>query len=253
MPDVFDLTGKTALVTGGGTGLGRAMALALAEAGADVVLAARRMEKLEAAAEEIRALGRRAAAVGLDVTDPASVEASVARAEEALAPVDILVNNSGISGEGWAAELPLERWEQVMATNLRGAFLMCQAVGRGMIARQGGVIVNVASVAGVVGVRMLSAYSASKAGLIQLTRSLALEWARYGVRVNALAPGYFLTDINRELFASEAGERLIRGHIPMGRVGQPRELAGAVVFLASEASSFMTGAALVVDGGQSAQ
>lgn len=229
------------------------MARALAEAGADVAVAARRREKLEEAAAEIRSLGRRAAAIELDVTDSASAARAVAEAEAALGPLNVLVNNSGISGEGWAAELPLERWEQVMATNLRGAFLMCQAAGRGMIERKGGAIINVASVAGMVGIRMLAAYSASKGGLIQLTRTLALEWARYGVRVNALAPGYFLTDLNRGLFTSEAGERMIRNHIPMGRVGQPSELAGAVVFLASEASSFVTGAVLTVDGGQSAQ
>lgn len=249
----FDLIGKTALVTGGGTGLGRVMALALAEAGADVAVAARRRERLEEAAAEIRSRGRRSAVVELDLTDPAEAARAVAEAEAALGPLDILVNNSGVSGEGWAAELPLERWDQVMATNLRGAFLMCQAAGRGMIERKGGSIVNVASVAGMIGVRMLVAYSASKGGLIQLTRTLALEWARHGVRVNALAPGYFLTDLNRGHFSTEAGERMVRNHIPMGRLGQPPELAGAVVFLASEASSFVTGAVLTVDGGQSAQ
>lgn len=248
----FDLGGKVALVTGGGTGLGRAMALALAEAGADVALAARRIGKLEEAAGQIRALGRRAEAVPLDLTDDESPAAAVAAAESALGPLDILVNNSGISGAGWAADLPLEEWDRVVATNLRGAFLTCQAAGRGMCGRGSGAVVNVASVAGMVGVKMLSAYSASKGGLIQLTKTLALEWARSGVRVNALAPGYFLTDINREMFTSEAGARMIKTHIPMGRVGQPEELEGAVVFLASEASRFMTGAVLVLDGGQSA-
>lgn len=248
----FDLSGKAALVTGGGTGLGRAMALALAEAGADVALAARRVDVLEEVCGEIRSSGRKSAAIPLDLTDPASIEEAVSRAERDFAPIDILVNNSGISGAGWASDLPIEEWDRVMATNLRGAFLMCRAVGRGMIERERGSIVNVASVAGIVGIKMLSAYSASKGGLIQLTRTLALEWARHHVRVNALAPGYFLTDINRALFASEAGERMVRDHIPMGRVGQPKELAGAVVFLASEASSFMTGSVLTLDGGQSA-
>jgi len=186
--ETFDLRGKSALVTGGGTGLGRAMALALAEAGADVALAARQMDKLEAAAGEIRARGRRAAALSLDLTDPASVERAAAGAEAALGPLDILVNNSGISGEGWAAELSLERWDEVVATNLRGTFLMCQAVGRGMVERGRGVIVNVASVAGLVGIRTLSAYSATKGGVIQLTKTLALEWARAGVRVPPRAP-----------------------------------------------------------------
>ena len=248
----FDLEGKTALVTGGGTGLGRAMALALAEAGADVALAARRIDKLEEAAGQIRALGRRAEAIPLDLTDDQSPAAAVAAAESALGPLDILVNNSGISGAGWAADLPLKEWDRVVATNLRGAFLTCQAAGLGMCEKGSGAIVNVASVAGMVGIKMLSAYSASKGGLIQLTKTLALEWARSGVRVNALAPGYFLTDINRDMFTSEAGERMIKTHIPMGRVGNPEELEGAVVFLASDASRFMTGSVLVLDGGQSA-
>lgn len=237
------------MVTGGGTGLGRAMAHALAEAGADVALAARRKEKLEEVAEEIRALGRSAHAVACDLTEPDSIR----DAEDVLGAIDVLVNNSGVSGEGWATDLPIERWDQVLETNLRGAFLMCQAVAPGMIERGGGAIVNVASVAGFIGVKMLSAYSASKGGLIQLTKTLALEWAKTGVRVNALAPGYFLTDINSKFFASEAGERMIKAHIPMGRIGRPEELKGAILFLASDASSFMTGAALVVDGGQYAQ
>ena len=253
MPQLFDLSGKRALVTGGGTGLGRAMAHALAEAGADVALAARRKEKLEEAAEEIRALGRTSHAVACDLTEPDSVQEAAREAEDALGGVDILVNNSGVSGEGWAADLPLERWDQVLETNLRGAFLMCQAVAPGMIERGGGAIVNVSSVAGFIGVKMLSAYSASKGGLIQLTKTLALEWAKTGVRVNALAPGYFLTDINSRFFASEAGERMIRAHIPMGRTGRPEELKGAILFLASDASSFMTGSTLVIDGGQYAQ
>lgn len=253
MPQMFDLGGKRALVTGGGTGLGRAMAHALAEAGAAVALAARRREKLEGCAEEIRALGGTARAVSCDLTRPESIRDAAREVEDALGGVDILVNNGGVSGEGWARELPLERWNRVLETNLRGAFLMCQAIAPGMIERGGGAIVNVASVAGLIGVKMLSAYAASKGGVIQLTKTLALEWAKTGVRVNALAPGYFLTDINREFFGSEAGERLVRAHIPMGRVGRPEEIKGAVLFLASDASGFMTGAALVVDGGQCAQ
>lgn len=253
LSQLFDLKGKRALITGGGTGLGRAMAHALAEAGADVVLAARRKEKLDAAAGEIRALGRAAHAVRCDLTRPDSILGAVREAEEALGAIDILVNNSGVSGEGWAAELPLARWNRVLETNLRGAFLMCQAVGPAMAARGGGAIVNVASVAGLIGVKMLAAYAASKGGVIQLTKTLALEWAKTGVRVNALAPGYFLTDINRKFFGSEAGDRMIRAHIPMGRVGRPEEIRGAILFLASDASSFMTGAVLVVDGGQYAQ
>ncbi len=241
------------LITGGGTGLGRAMAHALAEAGADIALAARRKDKLEEAAEEIRALGRAACVVACDLTQPDSVREAAREAENALGRIDVLVNNSGVSGEGWATDLPLERWNQVLETNLRGAFLMCQAVAPGMVERGDGAIVNVSSVAGYIGVKMLSAYTASKGGLIQLTKTLALEWAKTGVRVNALAPGYFLTDINSRFFDSEAGQRLVRAHIPMGRIGRPEELKGAILFLASDASSFMTGSTLVVDGGQYAQ
>ncbi len=253
MPHPFGLKGKRALVTGGGTGLGRAMAHALAEAGADVALAARRKEKLDESAEEIRALGREAYAVCCDLTSHDSILDAAREVEYKLGGIDILVNNSGVSGEGWASDLPIERWNKVIETNLRGTFLMCQAVGTAMAGRGGGAIVNVASVAGLVGVKMLSAYAASKGGVIQLTKTLALEWARASVRVNALAPGYFLSDINRKFFASEAGDKMIKAHIPMGRVGQPEELKGAILFLASDASSFMTGTALVVDGGQCAQ
>jgi NAD(P)-dependent dehydrogenase (short-subunit alcohol dehydrogenase family) len=248
----FDLNGKTALITGGGTGLGRAMALALAEAGADLALAARRMDKLEETAAEIRALGRRALTIALDLADEGSIPRCVETAERELAPLDILVNNSGISGAAWAADMSAAQWDEVLATNLRGAFLMCQAAGKSMIGRGSGAIVNVASVAGMVGIKMLAAYSASKGGLIQLTKTLALEWARHGVRVNALAPGYVLTDINRKMFESEPGQRMIQTHIPLGRVGDPADLRGAVVFLASDASRFMTGSVLVLDGGQSA-
>ncbi|MEE9240459.1 MAG: glucose 1-dehydrogenase [bacterium] len=252
MPGDFDLTGKCALVTGGGSGIGRAISLALAEAGADVALAARRVDKLEETAAEIAKLGRRALAVPLDLTDPAAPARAVETAEADLAPLDILVNNSGVSGAAWATDLPLDQWDQVIATNLRGAFLMCQAAGPRMIGRASGSIINVASVAGLIGVKMLSAYSASKGGLIQLTKTLALEWARSGVRVNALAPGYILTDINRAHFATESGQRMIRDHIPIGRIGDPADLRGAAVFLASDASRFMTGSVLVLDGVQSA-
>ena len=248
----FDLTGKCALVTGGGTGLGRAIAIALAEAGADIALAARRVGKLEECAAEITRLGRRALCLPLDLTDTESIPSCIEAAESGLAPLDILVNNSGVSGAGWAADLPLEDWNRVIDTNLRGAFLTCQAAGPRMTRRGSGSIVNVASVAGMIGVKMLSAYSASKGGLIQLTKTLALEWARSGVRVNALAPGYIETDINRAHFATESGQRMIKNHIPMGRLGQPDELRAAAVFLASDASKFMTGSVLVLDGGQSA-
>ncbi len=248
----FDLTGRCALITGGGTGIGRAIALALAEAGADIALAARRVDKLEQTADEITKLGRRAIALPLDLTDPAAIAPCVEAAERQLAPLDILINNSGVSGAAWAADLSLEEWTRVIDTNLRGAFLMCQAAGRGMRERGSGAIVNVASVAGLIGVKMLSAYAASKGGLIQLTKTLALEWARSGVRVNALAPGYIETDINRDMFASDAGQRMIKTHIPLGRLGQPDELRAAAVFLASDASKFMTGSVLVLDGGQSA-
>ncbi|MCO5159084.1 MAG: glucose 1-dehydrogenase [Aquamicrobium sp.] len=240
------LNGKTALVTGASSGLGRHFAGVLAGQGARVVLAARRPAALEAARAEIAAAGGTASTVALDVTDPASVEAAFA--EIGAAP-DIVVNNAGISDNQPALEMDAAMWDRVVDTNLKGAFLVAQAGARALRdAGKGGSIVNIASILGHRVAGNVSAYAASKAGLVQLTKALALEWARHGIRVNALCPGYIETDLNRDFFASDAGKALIR-RIPQRRLGQPAELDGALLLLASDAGSYITGTALVADGG----
>lgn len=240
------LHGRTALVTGASSGLGRHFADVLAAQGAGVVLAARRPEALEAARAEIEAAGGAARAVALDVADPASVEAAFAQIGEAP---DIVVNNAGVTTDTPALAMDAATWDRVLDTNLTGAFLVAQAGARALRdAGKGGSIVNVASITGLRPAGNLAAYAASKAGLIHLTKTLALEWARHGIRVNALCPGYIETDLNRDFFASEAGKALIR-RIPQRRLGKPAELDGALLLLATDAGSYITGTALVADGG----
>ncbi|KGF67032.1 2-deoxy-D-gluconate 3-dehydrogenase [Hoeflea sp. BAL378] len=242
----YDLKGKTALVTGASGGLGLEFAHMLARQGVTVALAARRLSALDEACDRIRADGGRAVVVELDVTDADSVTAAVAAVPDRL---DILVNNAGISVPGNATDLSLDDWNRQIATNLTGVFLTAQAAARRMIADgNGGAIVNVASILGLRVAGAVSAYAAAKAGVVQLTASTALEWARHGIRVNALCPGYIETDINREFFASEAGMALIK-RIPQRRLGTPRELEGALLLLCSDAGSYMTGATIAVDGG----
>jgi len=239
-----DLSGKSALVTGASGGLGLHFATLLARHGAKVTLAARRQSALESARQAIAAAGGTAQSLALDVADSTSIA-------EALADrrFDILINNAGISGAGQAADLSETEWDAVLDTNLKGVFLVAQAVARGMReAGRGGAIVNIASILGHRVAGGVSAYAASKAGVIQLTKALALEWARDGIRVNALCPGYIETDINRDFFASEAGQQLIK-RIPQRRLGRPEELDGALLLLASAAGSYITGATIEVDGG----
>ncbi|WP_336811536.1 SDR family NAD(P)-dependent oxidoreductase [Bosea sp. MMO-172] len=239
-----DLSGKSALVTGASGGLGLHFAKLLARRGAEVTLAARRQTALDQARHEIATAGGASKSIQLDVADAASIA-------EALAgrSFDILVNNAGVSGAGPAANLSEADWDAVLDTNLKGVFLVAQAVGRGMReSGKGGAIVNIASILGHRVAGGVSAYAASKAGVIQLTKALALEWARDGIRVNALCPGYIETDINRDFFATEAGLNLIR-RIPQRRLGQPEELDGALLLLASAAGSYITGATIEVDGG----
>ena len=253
--ELFDLAGRVAIVTGGGVGIGRQMAEGLAEMGADLVLCARKVERCEEAAADLSdRLGVRALGLACDVRRPEEVTAMVERAVSDLGRVDVLVNNAGVVWGAPPEEMPLEGWQKVVDVNLTGAFLCSQAAGRVMIGQSGGKIVNIASVAGLHGapaeVVNTVVYHASKAGLIGLTRDLAWKWARHGITVNAIAPGWFPSDMS-SFVLDRAGERLTRA-IPLQRYGGPDDLKGAVVFLASRASDYVTGHVLVVDGGQSA-
>ncbi|MDP6574170.1 MAG: SDR family oxidoreductase [Rhodospirillales bacterium] len=246
--DLFRLDGRTVLVTGASGGLGRHFALVLAKAGASVAVAARRVELLADVAAEITAAGGTAAAVALDVTDGASIKAAFDDAERALGPIDVLINNAGVALTKPALETDEADWDHVLDTNLKGAWMVAREAARRMADTGGGTIINLGSIVAERVAGGLSAYAASKAGLIQLTRVLAVELARHSIRVNALAPGYIETDINRDYFATDAGQRTIK-RIPQRRVGRLGDLDGPLLLLASEASAFMTGSVITVDGG----
>lgn len=242
------ISGRVALVTGASSGLGEHLARVLARAGASVVLAARRLDRLERIAGEIRDAGHRAHAVEMDVTRAESVEQAVAAAGE-RGEIRILVNNSGTVFGSPAMEVSEADWDRVLDTNLKGAWLVAQATARHMAGhRSGGSIVNMASLLGIRATKGVAPYAVSKAGLIQMTCVLALEWARYDIRVNAIAPSYIETDLNRDFLRSDRGEA-IRKRIPMRRFGEPGDLDGIVLLLASDASRFITGTVMPVDGG----
>jgi len=245
----FDLSGKVALVTGASSGLGVHFARTLASAGASVAVAARRADRLASLQAELAQAGAKSAAVDLDVQSADSIAAAFDATERALGPLDILVNNAGISIVKPALEMPEADWDSVVDTNLRGAWLMTQtAAKRWVAAKRPGSIVNIASILGLRTIGHVAPYNASKAGLIHLTRALAMEWARYQIRVNAICPGYIETEMNSAFWKTPAGQRLI-DRIPQRRIGQPEHLDGALLLLASEAGSFMTGSILTVDGG----
>jgi len=252
--DRFRLDGRRALVTGGARGLGRVMAEALAEAGAEVAVASRTLEACRAAAEEIsRATGKRTARFAVDLTRSEEITRLVQEVERTFGPVDILVNNAGINVRGPAPDLREADWDAVVDTNLKAPFLLARALGPGMCARGWGRVLNLGSILSVVAIAGRAPYAASKAGLLNLTRVLALEWAGKGVTVNAICPGPFATDMNRQLLNDPAAYKAFIEKIPMGRWGELHDIAGAAVFLASEAASFVTGSALFVDGGWTAQ
>jgi NAD(P)-dependent dehydrogenase (short-subunit alcohol dehydrogenase family) len=252
--ELFDLSGKLAIVTGGGSGIGRQMAEGLAEAGASLVLCARNAERCEQAAGELEQLGVRAVGLGCDVRVPEQIEAVVRRTLDEFDRVDVLVNNAGTVWGAAPEDMPLEGWQKVVDVNLTGVFLFAQAAGRVMIERGGGSIVNIASVSGLHGappeVVNTVVYHATKGGVIAFTRDLAWKWAQHGIRVNAIAPGWFPSDMSKFVL-DRRGEELTQ-RIPLGRFGGPEDLKGAAVFLASPASAYVTGHTLVVDGGQSA-
>lgn len=247
--DLLSLEGKAALVTGASSGLGWHFAQVLARAGAKVALAARRLDHLEKLKAEIREMGGQAVAVTLDVTDRGSVTRAFEAAEAALGPVTILVNNAGVPAGSYFLKMSEEDWRGVMAVNLDGVFRVGQEAARRMVEKRGGgSIINIASILGFRVIKSLSSYAASKAAVVSLTKSMALELARDNIRVNALAPGYFSTEFNDAFLASEAGKRLL-SRVPMGRAGRLEELDGPLLLLASDAGAFMTGSVITIDGG----
>ena len=245
----FDLSGRVALVTGASRGLGQYFGRALAEAGADLIVTARRREDTEAFAGEIRTLGRRAASLPLDVRDEGSIRRMAEEAEAAFGRIDILVNNAGGNVRKPALEVAWEDWNKVLDTNLRGTFFVAQAVAPGMIRRRYGRIVNIGSVTSVFGYGAIAPYCASRGGVKQLTMALADAWGRHGITVNCLAPGWFRTEQTRVLYENAKWVEYLCERIPLGRPGQPNDLDGASVFLASDASGYVTGQTLLVDGG----
>jgi NAD(P)-dependent dehydrogenase (short-subunit alcohol dehydrogenase family) len=251
--ELFTLKGKTALVTGAAQGLGREISLALAKNGAALVLSD--IQYPEGTAAAVRETGARWMAVQADITDEDQVKAMAESSASQYGRVDILINNAGVSQLGYTAteDLAKTEWESIVGINLTGTFLCCKHFGKGMIAGGGGSIVNIASTAGITGVPRAPAYSASKAGVILLTKSLALEWVRYNIRVNAIAPHYLETSLTEGLRASQKVYSGLVKQIPMRRFGKPSEIIGAVLFLASQASTFMTGTVIVADGGYLAQ
>jgi NAD(P)-dependent dehydrogenase (short-subunit alcohol dehydrogenase family) len=246
---LFDLGGRVALVTGASRGLGQDFARALARAGADLVLTSRKRDALRDFAREIEGLGRRAVALELDVREQASIERMVGSALESYGQIDILVNNAGCNVRKPALEVTWDDWNLVLDTNLRGSFFVAQAVARHMVPRRYGRIINIGSVTAVAGYAGLGPYGASRGGIRQLTMSLADDWGPYGVTVNCLAPGWFKTGQNAVMYEDAEWVAMLTDRIPVRRPGQPHDLDGALVFLASDASGYVTGQTLLVDGG----
>jgi NAD(P)-dependent dehydrogenase (short-subunit alcohol dehydrogenase family) len=246
--NLFDLSGKVAMVTGAGRGLGRASALALAEAGADVAVVSRTTDELESLADEVRGLGRQATVHTLDVRSIPDIRRTVDEVIGAHGRIDILVNNAGTNVQQDVLDVTEEAWDLVMSTNLKGAFFCAQTVGRHMVDRGSGKIINMASTFANLGFFGRASYSASKGGVAQFTRVMAIEWASKGVNVNAVGPTATLTKMNAELFSDEAYRQKVISRIPAGRYAEPRDVAGAVVYLASPASDMVHGHLLLVDG-----
>ena len=249
MENLFDLSGKVAVVTGASRGLGQYFGRALAKAGADLVITSRDKSRLAPFKKEIESLGRRALPVELDVLKQSDIEETVRVAIAEYGKIDILVNNAGLNIRHPAAEFPWADWDTVLNTNLKGAFFVAQAVGKTMIERGYGRIINIGSCTCVFGMEGIGPYCASRGGMLQMSRSLAAEWGRHGITVNVLAPGWFKTAQNKVLYDNKPWLEYITDRIPLGRPGQPNDLDGTVIFLASDASAYVTGQILLVDGG----
>lgn len=249
----FDLSGKVAVITGGATGIGRGISDGLADAGASVVLCARRLNVLEEACKEIAdRTGTKTMPHRLDITSTEEINSLVTDVVAKFGHIDILVNNAGVGGsEKPVLEMSEQDWDTTVNTDLRGIFVLSQAVAKQMVKQgTGGKVINVASIGGEIIFPNMSAYCASKGGVIQLTKVMALEWTRYNIQVNAILPGYFETPMNTHFFATDVGKKIIKKNIPVNRLGQKDEMRGLAVYLASEASSFMTGSTIIIDGGQ---
>ena len=248
----FSLQGKTALVTGGGRGIGRAIALTLAEAGADVAVAARTLNQVEQVADEVRSLNKRSLAIPVDIADPDDVDQMIVEATRELGRIDILVNNAGINGGGSVASLSSDVWSKIIATNLSGPFYCCRAVAPQMLERRHGRIINVSSNYGAIAAADGAAYNSSKAALNMLTKVLALEWAPYNVGVNAIGPGWFETQMTKDSLETPEQRGEVESIIPIGRLTSLRDLGLLAVYLASPASGWMTGQVIYLDGGETA-
>ena len=249
----LSLDGKHALVFGGTTGLGKTIAIGFAEAGADVIPVGRRAEEVRKAASDIKAAGRKTFEMTGDVTDRARIQAVIDRMLEEMGRIDILVNSAGITQRVPSFDVEDSLWNRIMETNLKGVWNTCQMVGRVMKGQQYGRIINIASIASFVSAHEVAPYAASKGGVMQITRCLAAEWAKYNITVNAIAPGVFETDLNKEIINQPARKASIFSHTPMKRFGQVEEIKGAAIFLASDSASYVTGAYIPVDGGFLAQ
>ncbi len=248
----FDLTGKVAIVTGAGRGIGYHISLALARYGADLVICSRTFSELEKVKGEIEKLGRRVLIQQMDVTKIPEIYAMVKQSMKVFGHIDILINNAGVNITQWAVDVTEEAWDRVVDTNLKALFFCAQAVGKVMIQQKKGKIINISSQTGTVAIPQRAAYCSSKGGVNQLTKLLAIEWAQYNINVKAIAPTFIETPFSKPMFEKEGFREYVLGNIPLGRVGQPEDVTGAVIYLASEASNMVTGHILLVDGGWTA-
>jgi 2-deoxy-D-gluconate 3-dehydrogenase len=248
----FDLSGKIAIVTGAGRGMGYHIAMALARYGAEMVICSRTLSELEKAKEEIEKLGRRVLIQQMDFTKIPEIYAMVEQSMKVFGHIDILINNAGVNITQWAVDVTEEAWDRVIDTNLKALFFCAQAVGKVMIQQKKGKIINISSQTGTVAIPQRAAYCSSKGGVNQLTKLLAIEWAQYNINVNAIAPTFIETPFSKPMFEKEGFREYVLGNIPLGRIGKPDDVTGAVIFLASEASNMVTGHILLIDGGWTA-